>query len=316
MVPWHHILPRFYLKGFVEPNTPARHEPSLWLADLVTGKIQKRGPRNAAAKTNFYLVDTSVDRHLDENAAETRLAAQESQAAPLLRSFLGAPRSSGPFPPELGRFVALLAARTHWLRRMAEGSWGAHLLEDGDLLLRGGDKSVGIIDAATGAQRRVPLSEALGALRDGRAVATLLPNQRLQMMWEQARIFEVEHLPRMNWTVLEAASPSFITSDRPVAWNIPGSDYGATDSPGALRVDGAEITVSLSAKVALFGIKNGVPAADIHRDVVNERIAALAERFIIAPTSELLTRALELRQPHLAALDEVRARSQPGATPR
>jgi hypothetical protein len=122
-LPLHHILPRFYLEGFLDPQTPPGHEPFLWETDLVNGKVRKRAPKKAAARSNYYLVDTSVDRHLDANSAEARLAESESESAPLLRNFLSDPSGNRVLAPQLGMFVALLGARTFWLRRIADEGW-------------------------------------------------------------------------------------------------------------------------------------------------------------------------------------------------
>jgi hypothetical protein len=85
------------------------------------------------------------------------------------------------------------------------------------------------------------------------AKATMLQNQLLQMMWHQAKIFE-HHFLRMHWSITTNTLPTYVTSDRAVAWYVPGHDHGSTEIPAAMRVDGAKVTVAMSARVALWGM--------------------------------------------------------------
>ena len=35
----HHYIPQFYLRGFVDPQTPAGQTPYLWVRDTVSGSV-------------------------------------------------------------------------------------------------------------------------------------------------------------------------------------------------------------------------------------------------------------------------------------
>ncbi len=293
------------------PTAARGRRPSLWVADVVARKTMRQTPRTAAAERGYYRVDSTDAQHLDEEAVEAVLARQEAEAAPVLRRFLNAPRTGGAIPHEIQTFVALLAARSPWLRRFYEQGLNAHLVANGEAMLtEHGDVAVGIV-GSSGVRTCVHLSEALPLLRDGAARAVFLQNQALDVMWDQARYFAREHFPQLHWQALVARGPLFVTSDRPVTWQVPGLDYGAVDSPGALRVDGAEVTVPLSARVALFGVRGDADEGDVHVDVINERTAAMAERFIFAPSQPMLVRALALRRRHEPDLRAARAQVDP-----
>lgn len=49
-----HIIPRCYLKQFVDPGTPTGHEPYVWIFERKAKKGEKRAPKNILAETDFY----------------------------------------------------------------------------------------------------------------------------------------------------------------------------------------------------------------------------------------------------------------------
>ena len=305
---WAHILPQFYLEGFLDPVTPPGYDPYVWVADLRTSG-QARAPHNAAAETDYYKVDTTIDRDLDPEGVERRLAILEGQAASALREVLAAPCRTnihGTFDHRVRRTSRGPCAVDATVRG---GCWHQYVLDDAEKLNEEQpDSWMAVRDVATGAVTRERFKDAIVRIREGTARATMTRNPQLDMMWAQAAWFQQVHLPAMRWTIVAQPSPAFITSDRAVAWMVPGSDYGATDHPGAVSNDGAEVTVALSSTVALFGMKSQAPVGKVHPDVFIERTSALAERFIIAPTRPLLERALEMRTRHLSGLAEARAR--------
>ena len=53
----HHILPIFYLTGFIDPRTP----PFIWLYEKGEPLIQKRSPKNIAVRKHYHsFVTTEV----------------------------------------------------------------------------------------------------------------------------------------------------------------------------------------------------------------------------------------------------------------
>ncbi len=61
-----HIIPQCYLKQFVDPRTPSKHEPYVWIfeKDIKIGK--KKAPKNILAETDFYTLkgDYTIEKTL------------------------------------------------------------------------------------------------------------------------------------------------------------------------------------------------------------------------------------------------------------
>lgn len=49
-----HIIPRCYLKQFVDPHTPTGQEPYVWIFDRGSRKGRKRAPRNILTESDLY----------------------------------------------------------------------------------------------------------------------------------------------------------------------------------------------------------------------------------------------------------------------
>jgi hypothetical protein len=49
-----HIIPKCYLKQFVDPHTPTGQEPYVWIFDRGSKKGEKRAPRNILTETDLY----------------------------------------------------------------------------------------------------------------------------------------------------------------------------------------------------------------------------------------------------------------------
>lgn len=71
-----HIIPRCYLKHFVDPNTPLGHEPYVWIFERKSKKGKKRAPKNILAEKNFYTLkvrgkkDYSIEKTLAQIEGE------------------------------------------------------------------------------------------------------------------------------------------------------------------------------------------------------------------------------------------------------
>lgn len=78
----HHYLPHFYLQGFTDPDTPADQDPYVWIHRPGSG-WDKRGPRNVAAQSGYYMLPGEGGNETDE--LERMLSRVESAAAELIR---------------------------------------------------------------------------------------------------------------------------------------------------------------------------------------------------------------------------------------
>ena len=52
-----HIIPQCYLKQFVDPKTPARYEPYVWIFEREAKRGKKKAPKNILAETDFYTLN-------------------------------------------------------------------------------------------------------------------------------------------------------------------------------------------------------------------------------------------------------------------
>lgn len=61
-----HIIPRCYLKQFVDPSAPARQEPYVWIFERDQRRGRKRAPKNILAATDFYTLkgDYTIEKTL------------------------------------------------------------------------------------------------------------------------------------------------------------------------------------------------------------------------------------------------------------
>ena len=49
-----HVIPKFYLKEFIEETPPKGHEPYLWVFDFNKGNWRKKAPKNIAYELDLY----------------------------------------------------------------------------------------------------------------------------------------------------------------------------------------------------------------------------------------------------------------------
>lgn len=52
-MPRHHYVPRFYLEEFTDPETPAGHEPYVWVR-TPDQDWKKRAPEHVAEESGYY----------------------------------------------------------------------------------------------------------------------------------------------------------------------------------------------------------------------------------------------------------------------
>ncbi len=94
-----HVLPRFYLEGFTDPDTPVGQEPYAWYMQADQRVWRRRAPRNLATKPDYYLT------------AEADLAQIESEAARILRRIVAMEGLEEEDRYTFAVFVAIMAAR-------------------------------------------------------------------------------------------------------------------------------------------------------------------------------------------------------------
>src|SRR5438309_175642 len=68
-----HTVPRFYLRGFIAPESESTRDPWLWIGSLRTGEIKRRSPKNLSIVSGLYdgpgglsNRDASLEAHLQK----------------------------------------------------------------------------------------------------------------------------------------------------------------------------------------------------------------------------------------------------------
>jgi hypothetical protein len=293
-----HTVPRFYLGGFVAPESESGRDPFVWLGSVSTGEIKRRSPKNISIARGLYdgpggfiEPDKTIEGHLAKIESEASLAISKFAAIPV-----GEPLS---LPPEITRFLAWQAARTPgWME--LEQRWvndppfdpKAALLEPPP---RGFEKigarfrPLCLEEPGTGVRREVTTEEDFEEYRKRGWKWILSRDDCLEMLHVQAWYFQVRHFPRLAWARLQSPSGEFfITSDRGVAWLVDGI---ADTPPAALRHPTAQVVAPLTRGLALVG-RHGTGELNVTPREVNRLIACLASDWIAGPTSDLIHQAL------------------------
>jgi hypothetical protein len=68
-----HVIPRCYLKQFVDPNTPPGQEPYVWIFERTSKRGKKRAPKNILTETDLYtfaVKDGKKDYALERNLSQ------------------------------------------------------------------------------------------------------------------------------------------------------------------------------------------------------------------------------------------------------
>ena len=284
-----HVIPKFYLKLFCE-----KESERIWVGDIKIQKVYVANVSKVGVETDAYAAEAG--EHEDD--LEERLSRIESDAAPGLRAY-GA--EGADVTPELGRFIAWLAARTGWVRRWAENGLPNFLLTTDTQLLRDLDatdspdeRPFEFVNVETGHRERVPLPVAMERVSDPRWKLVITQDQSLDVIRLQAYIFQSDHFPKLKWT--RACAFRFVTSDRPVSWDI--LHAGLHDTPAALRHPLAELIVPLRLDCALV-------AGHDHEAIlsqlwtvpeINRRTTLTADRFIYGSRQQDVEELLSLRR--------------------
>lgn len=293
-----HTVPRFYLSGFLAPESEAGRDPFVWLGSIGTREIKRRSPKNISIARGLYdgtggLIgpNETIEAHLAKIESDASLAITNFAARPL-----GEPLS---LPPEITRFLAWQAARTPGWIELVQG-WiddppvdpKAEPLEPphpGFEKIRDRLRPLCLEEPGTGVRREVTTKKEFNAYRERGWKWILSRDDYLEMLHLQAWYFQVRHFPRLSWVRLQPPNGEFfITSDRGVAWLVDGL---ADTPPAALRHRTAQVVAPLTRTVALVG-RHGTGALDVTPREVNRLIACLASEWLVGPTSEIVQQAL------------------------
>jgi len=107
-MPRHHYVPQFYLREFVDPDTPAGQEPYLWVHEPGAG-WKRRAPQNIAEAAGFYAVPDPAGG--SSEFVENTLAQIEGVVAPIFRDILAEHELSHQQRAEFATYLAIAQLR-------------------------------------------------------------------------------------------------------------------------------------------------------------------------------------------------------------
>ena len=105
-----HYVPQCYLREFVDPHTPPKYEPYVWVFSKNGKRKEKRAPKNLFAETDLY---TLTIQGAKDYGIERSLSALESEYAAVVRNKVKKHMSlSGEEQITICAFVAAMMQRT------------------------------------------------------------------------------------------------------------------------------------------------------------------------------------------------------------
>lgn len=221
-----HYVPQFYLRGFVDPDTPSEQEPYVWVFSKDGKTKQRRAPKNVLWETDLYTFDVEGTKHYE---LEKTLSRIESDFAEVVRKKI---KRHLPLTFQehyaLCCFVATMLQRTVRQKDNQESFYDALVAQVERLEVHSGS------DKSTSAK-----------LREGKKYV-----HKLGIVGMLSDIPEL--LSRMSLAFLctDGTRSRFITSDDPVTLFNPDLQWQRFYGPG-LAQSGVELTMPVSPEVAI-----------------------------------------------------------------
>ncbi len=264
-VPYHHYVPRFYLKGFTDPELLQRTPPqkALW-AYRRNHRPWRRAITRVGGEEGFY-------RH-EGGDFEQRLACREREWARLLAKLLKDRVLHGSERGEFSRFIGVMSTRGRYFFDMTQAV--ARYVAD-YIVERGLDEMA--------AQR----------LRERLTASNVLPPQ-VTKKWTLTEMLDTgnDYIPllyeKMRWIVVQAREDDHVvTSDTPVS--LTDSNGPIFTSTGMRFSAGAEFTLPLDREHVLLGTgqKNEGMASGTGFAIrqFNRRTIKMAYKAVYAPVN-------------------------------
>ncbi|QIN78290.1 DUF4238 domain-containing protein [Rubrobacter marinus] len=131
----HHLLPRFYLSGFCDPEDQrskgrSRDQCRLWVHDWQQGCIEERTIKKLTVRRHYYSADTRGGGR--DAGPEKVLAELEDRVAPILRSLRPGWQPGAQEKVLLAHFAALMKFRVSGYR-----PWALRYAEENEAEIRG-----------------------------------------------------------------------------------------------------------------------------------------------------------------------------------
>ncbi len=221
-----HYVPQFYLREFLDPDTPPRQEPYVWVFSKDGKKKQRRAPKNVLWETDLYTFDVAGEKRYELEQALSKI---ESDFAETVRKKI---KTRLPLTDQehatLCMFVATMLQRT----------------------VRQKDNQEAFYDQLVEQVERLETHHGSDGLTSAKLRAAKKDVHRVGILGMLSEIPEL--LGRMNLSFLctDGTPARFITSDDPVTLFNPDLQWQRFYGPG-LAQSGVELTMPVSPEIAI-----------------------------------------------------------------
>lgn len=218
-----HIIPESYLKGFVDPNTPQGHDPSLHLYDFSTQSWKRRAPQKALRQTDYYALP-GMEGDEKDALDHGPMGAIEGRAAQLVRTKIEA-KSPLSFEEkrDYAEFIGLMMGRVPAHRARMDHLIGEAYAQPWLMMAQYNPeryrRMVEAYERDTG--QKAPSLADWRMLEEGKIRFHLSQWDHVQGM---AGVLDAVTIPitKMRWVFFHTSPPNwFITSDNPVSLRVP-----------------------------------------------------------------------------------------------
>lgn len=226
----HHILPIFYLKGFIDPRNP----PFIWLYEKGEPLIQNRSPKNIAVRKHYHsFLTTSGER--DSETVENIFADMEDKAAPVIRKIINEEILDEQDRKHFARFLSYMITRVPKFRDNVEILWKRETEKQLEQFIADPEKLRPSIKKYE-KEKGIKIDEQ--SLKKDDSEGKFKFEKDPQASLGATHIAEnfIRDFIAMKWTFFKATQEyKFVTSDNPVHYvnpkNEPNSNYrsGLTD---------------------------------------------------------------------------------------
>ena len=263
-----HVIPKCYLKAWVDPSSPKNQEPYVWVFGKEERDGRRKAPRNIFHENDFYTVGMAEgDRNL---TVEHGLSEIESRFAGIRIRRLN---FSQELPDEerftLCLFVAALHMRTPAQLDHLTGFW-ERVLKMMNQMKESLDKASPEKRAQMVRASSLGSSSGKGASMEQVQAAV---DERVKHIMVPALITEAKLLPTLDMAILQTDSElGFITSDSPVVWFDPEAyKRPPMHQVPALMYETIEITMPISPSQMLLLNRGGQSGyVEVAQETVDE----------------------------------------------
>ena len=280
----HHFVPRFYLKGFIDPH----NEPYIWVYEKGNPKIIKATIENIAVHKHYYSFITSSGNK-DSETFENAFEKIEDKAALIFQKIKNHENLNNQDRSLFATFLALALTRVPNYRKDIERSTGESIKKIHMIMASHSTGFKSMIDEYekdTGRKIGVSVEELQKFILDGNKWGVKV-NPQFSLSMIGSLVKNIAPLfYKMNWSFLEATNDfKFLTSDNPLFYFDPTHDPRSFYGVG-LANKNIEVTFPISKDLTFLGKwKQSDGYKKLNNNLVkkiNRRTIISASRFVFA----------------------------------